>query len=304
MRSRESRVACLFVLGVLWLANTAAAGSAGQRQSRSTVDDIVTIANVQAMIDEMLTGRRTRTLIPPLTHTYGSFSLGEAYRIQGALARRLTRDSGSVAGYKVAYASKAAQEQFGIPAPASGPLFQLQRIPSGSVLEASEFTALIIETEVAFTIGKKIDQPISSIEALKPHVKWVHASFDIGSERFDSRQAKPVVADQVANGVGAYIFVLGPAMAPSEVDVDALTLRLAVNGRTVAESAATNVMGSPWNSLLWLANQVVDRGNALEPGYVVQTGTAAPAYKAEGSKMLGSYLGDCGPLGKVICAIR
>ena len=28
---------------------------------------------------------------------------------------------------------------------------------------------------------KSIDQPIKSVEALKPYVKWVHAAFDIGN---------------------------------------------------------------------------------------------------------------------------
>ncbi len=81
--------------------------------------------------------------------------------------------------------------------------------------------------------------------------------------------------------------------------MDAVTLKLTRNGQTVAESAATNVMGSPWNSLLWCANHVVKLGGALEPGMVISTGTASPAYKVKGDAIKGEYLGDCGPLGNV-----
>jgi 2-keto-4-pentenoate hydratase len=162
---------------------------------------------------------------------------------------------------------------------------------------------ITLETEIAFTIGKRIDRAIENVQELKSHVKWVHTAFDIGDYRFVSGEENPTPADQIANGVGAHFFVLGPAVAPSQVDVDALTLELARNGKTIVESAATNVMGSPWNSLLWLANQVVKLGGALGPGDVVVSGTAARAYKAKGEEIKANYEGDCGPLGKVTLTI-
>jgi 2-keto-4-pentenoate hydratase len=256
------------------------------------------------MIEEMVSGRETRTPIKPLTQTYGSFSIEEAYHIQSLLAKELSKTLGDVIGYKVAYASKAPQEQFGIDEPASGPYFKLQQIPDGATLESSDFVGLVMETEVAFTIGRRIDQPLDSVEALKPYVKYVHASFDIGDDRFDPQQQKPGLSDVVASGTGAYRFILGPAMDPEQVDVDKIILKLIVNGKMVAESSATNVMGSPWNSLLWLVNRVVSRGYSLEIRDVVLTGTAAPAYRAKGSEAAGTYEGDCGPLGKVTCTIQ
>ncbi len=258
---------------------------------------------VGKMIKEMLAAREAQTQIPCLTKTYGSFSVEQAYRIQAALAKGLSRKLGSVAGYKVAYASKAAQEQFGVDEPASGPLFRLQRVPSGSKLPAGAIMEITLETEIAFTIGKRIDRAIENVQELKSHVKWVHTAFDIGDYRFVSGKESPTPADQIASGVGAHFFVLGPAVAPCKVDVDSLTLKLARNGKTIRESAATNVMGSPWNSLLWLANHVVKRGGALEPGHVVVSGTAAPAYKDKGEKIKGDYEGDCGALGKVTLTI-
>ena len=258
---------------------------------------------VGKMVKEMLAAREAQTQIQYLTKTYGSFSVEQAYRIQAALAKGLSRKLGSVAGYKVAYASKAVQEQFGVDEPASAPLFRLQRVPSGSKLPGSAFMEMTLETEIAFTMCKRINETIENVQELKSHVKWVHAAFDIGDHRYVSGKEKPTPADQIATGVGAHFFVLGPAVAPSQVDVDALTLKLARNGKTITESAATNVMGSPWNSLLWLANQVVKLGGALEPGDVVVSGTAAAAYKVKGEKIMGDYEGDCGALGKVTLTI-
>ena len=257
----------------------------------------------QKIIEEILSGHDSKNPIKPFTQTYGFFSLEEAYQIQSLLADKLSEKLGDVSGYKVAFASQAAQKQFGIDQPASGPFFHLQRIPNGPILESSDFIGLTIETEVAFTIGKRIDHPIENAEDLKPYVKWAHASFDISNDYFDPQEAKPVVADLVAGGM-TYLYMLGPAVDPNLVDVDKLTLKLKVNGKIIAEGACAEVMGSPWNSLLWVVNQVVSRGDTLEPGNVVLTGTAAPAYKVPGSKAAGYYEGDCGPLGKVTCTIR
>jgi 2-keto-4-pentenoate hydratase len=261
-------------------------------------------AKAERIVAEILAAHASQTQIRYLTETHGSFSIEQAYEIQALMARGLSKRLGDVSGYKVAYASRAAQEQFGVDEPASGPLFRLQRVPNGSKLSASEFVELAMETEIAFTIGKRIARPVKNVEQLKRHVKWVHAAFDIGDYRFVSGERKPTPQDMIATGVGAHFHVLGPGVAPDVADVDAVTLVLMRNGKTLAESPATNVMGSPWNSLLWLANRLVRTGGALEPGDVVVSGTAAPADKTKGAKIKGRYRGECGKLGTVTLTIR
>lgn len=261
-------------------------------------------SKADAMVAEIIAGHVTQKQIQCLTTTYGSFSIDQAYQIQALVAKGLSKTLGDVSGYKVAYASKAAQEQFGVDEPASGPLFRLQRVTSGSTLPASAFMEITLETEIAFTIGKRIDRPIKGVEMLKKHVKWVHAAFDAGDYRFVSGPTRPTPQDAIATGVGAHFHVLGPGVPAAEADVDSVSLKLTRNGKTIADSPATEVMGSPWNSLLWLANKLTKDGGSLEPGDVVVSGTAAPAYKAKGRLINGSYRGDCGALGRVTLTIR
>jgi 2-keto-4-pentenoate hydratase len=258
----------------------------------------------QTIVAAILAARQTHTQIPYLTRTYGSFSVEHAYRIQAALAERLSETMGDVIGYKVAYASKAAQSQFGMDEPARGPFYMIQRLPGDSSIPADTFNEITIETEVAFTIAKRIDKPLADLAELKPYVKWVHTAFDAGDFPYTADPENPTPQDMIAIGTGAHLFVLGPAVDPAGVDIDAITIKLARNGQTIRESPATNVMGSPWNSLLWLANHIVKRGGVLEPGHVVVTGTAAPAYKAKGDDIKGHYEGDCGPLGTVSLTVR
>lgn len=261
-------------------------------------------AKVDAMVKEMAAARVEQRQMEYLTKTYGAFGIDEAYKIQLALAKEVSKELGPVVGYKVAYASKAAQEQFGVDEPASGPFFLAQRVSSRSSLPASAFMEIVLETEIAFTIGKRIDKPVKDVGEIKDYVKWVHTAFDIGDYRFVKGETKPTPSDMIASGVGAHFFVLGPGVQPEKVDVDAVDLVLARNGELIASSPATNVMGSPWNAVVWCANHIVKLGGTLEPGMVVVSGTAAPAYKVKGEKIKGRYKGECGALGKVMLTIE
>jgi 2-keto-4-pentenoate hydratase len=251
------------------------------------------------IVTEILAAKETRTQIPYVTKTHGRFSVEQAYEIQDILAKKVCQKMGPLSGYKVAYASKSAQKQFGMNEPARGPFFMVQRVSNGSKIPARAFNEITIETEVAFTLGKRIDKPVKDVAALKPFVKWVHTAFDAGDFPYTADPENPTPQDMIAAFTGAHLFILGPAVEPDKVNVDAAVIKLARNGLKIRESAATNVMGSPWNSLLWLVNHVVKHGGVLEPGYVVVTGTAAPAYKAKGEDIKGYYEGDCGDLGSV-----
>jgi len=44
--------------------------------------------DTKKMIEEMMAGRKTQTLIPALTETYGSFSVKRAYQIQRQSGQR------------------------------------------------------------------------------------------------------------------------------------------------------------------------------------------------------------------------
>jgi hypothetical protein len=150
------------------------------------------------IVKEMLAARQARTQIPYPTKMYGSFSIERAYQIQAELAKELSKELGPVVGYKAAYASKAAQEQFGVTEPASGPLFGLQRVPSGSGLPAGHFMEIALETEVAFTVGKRIDHAIKDVAQLKGYVKWIHAAFDAGDYPLVQEDTKPTAQDMIA----------------------------------------------------------------------------------------------------------
>lgn len=257
-----------------------------------------------AIVKTMAKAHKGFVQIDPLSYTFGTFSMDEAYHIQKMLADKVCQHAGPIAGYKVAYASKAAQQQFGMSEPARGPFFLTQRVPSGAELPAEMFTSILLETEIAFTIGKRIDKPITTIAELKPYVKWVHVVFDASNFPYKTDKAKPSPADIVASGTGSHIFVFGKPVDPTTVELENLITSLTRNQEKIREAPARDIMGNPWNSLLWCANHLHKYDLPLEPGMVVFSGTAAKAYKVTGEDIKGRYVGECGPLGKVRMVLK
>ncbi len=258
----------------------------------------------QTMLERFIAAAREHQKCVPPSHDLSKLSFDAAYCVQQVLAERLTAERGAVAGYKVAYASRAAQEQFGMDEPARGPLYAIQRLPSGSVVSQSDFNELMLEVEIAFTIGKRIDRSIDNVEGLKPFVGSVHVAFDAGDFPYDTQVASPTPADMIAVGTGSHRFVVGPACNPETTEVDDVVLTLYRNGQAIRTSSTKEVLGTPWNSLLWCVNHLHRYGLTLEPGMIVLTGTAAPAYRVTGEEIQGRYRGEAQGLGAVELEIR
>lgn len=249
---------------------------------------------------------RTQKPMAYITHQFGELSIDEAYQVQEKLDNRLARHYGPKAGFKVGYASKAAQKQFGVKEPARGTYFLKQRLANGQKISSGAFMNLMLETEVAFTIDKAIPKPLKTITELKSYIRYVHPALDVGDFRFVMTGPKGVAQDMIASGTGAHLFVVGPGKKMKEDDIhtEQLTLKLSKDGETINASPSSEVMGDPLESCLWCVNDVLKRGGRITPGMIILTGTAAPAFRGSGDDIKGDYVGDCGPLGKVKLTIE
>ncbi len=249
---------------------------------------------------------RTQKPMAYITHTFGELSIDEAYEVQEKLDKRLAQHYGPKSGFKVGYASKAAQKQFGVKEPARGTYFLKQRLANGQKISSDAMINLMLETEVAFTIDKPIPKPLDSITELKSYIRYVHPVLDVGDFRFKMTGPKGVAQDMIASGTGAHFFVVGPGKKMKEdgIRTDNITLKLSKDGEQINASPSSEVMGDPLESCLWCVNDVIKRGGRITPGMIILTGTAAPAFRGSGDAIKGDYVGDCGPLGKVKLTIE
>ena len=87
---------------------------------------------------------------------------------------------------------------------------------------------------------------------------------------------KPTGIDVVADGVYANAIVLGAALTEvTHLDLALEGLVYEHNGAVVATNTAAEVLGSPINSLAWIANHLGARGLGLAAGQVVMTGSVS-----------------------------
>lgn len=89
-------------------------------------------------------------------------------------------------------------------------------------------------------------------------------------------RGKPTGADVIADGVYANAIVVGAPMT----DVAHLHLALEglvceLNGTVVATNTGAEVMGSPLNSLAWIADHFGSRGLGLRAGDLVMSGSVS-----------------------------
>ncbi len=256
-----------------------------------------------AISRHVLTARATGAQVAPPSIALGPGSLSIAYLAQDYLTGDMVAGGDRVAGYKVAFTSAASQNAFGAPGPAYGRIFAGQRRDSGSAMSVMEFHKVAVELEVAMVIGRRVDRPIKSVEELKPYIRAICPALELPNQHFSPDVGRATFEDLVADNLGCHRFVLGPAVAPDKVDFGTVAAALTRDGQPVSAGRASDVLGSPWASLLWLVKGLAASGISLQPGDVVLTGALAAPYSPPLSRAAGTYVGDFGTLGKVTCAI-
>ena len=232
-------------------------------------------ATQQAQAAKLLLEAYQGTPIPPLTTTFDTFSVEDAYAIQLAQVDQW-RNSGRVTnGFKVGLTSLAVQKQLGVDSPDFGHLFTDMYFLSGEAIPAGTYLQPRAEPEIAFVLKKDLCGPGVTVADAIAAVDYVVASLEI----VDSRIAdwKITLADTIADNASSGGVVLGSKpMKIDEIDLRTLGVNLYRNGQLMHTGAGAAVLGSPISSLVWLANKLGSLGTMMPAGSVVLPGAVTP----------------------------
>ncbi|RZL84193.1 MAG: 2-keto-4-pentenoate hydratase [Rhodococcus sp. (in: high G+C Gram-positive bacteria)] len=232
---------------------------------------------VQGAAQRLLEAYRSGTPIDPLTPEFAPAELSTAYRIAQAQVEQWEKDGNTVKGHKVGLASAAIQRQMGVDQPDFGHLtasmFHLEHQP----IPAATYIQPRIEPETAFVLGRPLTGPGVTIADAVRAVEFVLPALEIVDSRI--RDWKIGIFDTIADNASSGGVVLGsrPVLL-RDVDLRLTGCTLHINGELVATGAGGAVLGSPLNSLVWLANTVGPLGVTLEPGHVVLPGSMTKAF--------------------------
>lgn len=210
--------------------------------------------------------------VEPLTEKYAGLSLADAYEIQLIQIGRRTADGRRVLGHKVGLTSAAMQRQLGVSQPDYGHLTDEMFYPENMPVPAGSFLQPRIEPEVAFVLCRDLAGPGVTAAEAAAAVDFVLPALELIDSRI--RDWKITLPDTIADNASSGGVVLGSRPRRlHELDLRLSGCVLRRGAEVAGTGAGGAVLGSPLNSLMWLANTLGERGVVLRAGHVILPGS-------------------------------
>ena len=252
-------------------------------------------------LDAALTKTLAGEPVQNISVNHPDISMDEAYALQHELVGKL-RDHGGwgeIYGYKAALTALPAQQAMGITEPIIGVLFERAVFPADGATTIKTDRPVLLETEVGFTLGKPITEPVTEHNVLDA-VAYCSGLIELASPNL---QQRPTSVDLISNNSASYGCVVGVSNKhPTDIDLDAVPVtltRLASAEEVLHTAAAGSVMAGQREALTWLINSTLAQGYALRPGHVLMTGSIGSMHPGKAGK----YRADFGALGDITFAI-
>jgi 2-oxo-3-hexenedioate decarboxylase len=236
-----------------------------------TGDSVIRAGDTAQAARVLLHAERTATARGPISAEWPGLDLATGYLIQQQALQQRIRRGESVVGVKLGLTSRAKQLRMGIAAPSLAWLTDAMIQPIGAPLELSRLIHPRVEPEIVFVLGRRLAGPgVSAATALQA-VDLVFGGLEVIDSRY--RDFSFTLADAVADNSSSARFVLGGiGRQPAGLDLAAEACLLQVDGEVVDSATGAAVQGHPAEALALAANELGNRGLALEPGWLVLTG--------------------------------
>ena len=232
----------------------------------------------------------------PVESAAGLTSVEDAYDVQRRIEALAAMPR---SGWKVGATSRDAQRSLGADGPVTAPMFAPYCFDTLATVAVFPNQSSSVECEFAFRFSRNLSpradayslcEVVDAVGSLLPAIEVVGGRFEDGLGRIG--QAR-LVADMSAHTA----FVSGPEVIDwHEVDLESSRVDLFRNGRAVRAGNGSDVLGSPLRVLHWTANHLSRRGESIEAGQIVTTGTCTGILRVSHGDDL---VADFGVLGRV-----
>lgn len=254
---------------------------------------------VDQSVRSLLEAYRTHQPISPLVSTLPDLTIDDAYQIQLAQVDVWLADGHRVLGRKVGLTSPAMQAQMKVSQPDFGHLMDDMFFAEHVPVPADHFLQPRAEPEVAFVLGRDLVGPGVTVAAAAAAVDFVLPSLEIIDSRIADWQIG--IVDTIADNASSGGVVLGStARRIGEVDLRLGGCVLHRNGEIAGTGAGGAVLGSPLNSLAWLANTLGRRGEGLRAGQVILPGSITASIPFEPADVITATMAGLGSVTAVI----
>ncbi|NIM28752.1 MAG: hydratase [Gammaproteobacteria bacterium] len=207
----------------------------------------------------------------PISGLPADLSLDDAYCSQQKYVALLRRTMGEPVGYKVGFTGKPTQERFGIPAPATGLLFEPMFIEDGGRVARDFGYRPAIEPDLMVVVKDAGIMTASTELEVAEHLSSVHAFIELPAIQFAVEEkitgpglvAVNIVATRMVQGPGAPVEAT-PAFVQAMADLQ--TVFSDETGTVIQKAPASTLLGNPLRVVLWLVDEFKRRGKTLRAG--------------------------------------
>jgi len=215
--------------------------------------------------------------IDPLSQTWPTLDLADAYAIQQDNVVRRLAAGATMVGHKVGLTAAASQQLLGVDQPDFGHLLDDMVHRDGAAVPAGRYCQPRIEPEICFRLARPLRGPGVTVQDVLAATEAVAPALEIVDSRI--RDWKITLVDTVADNASAAGLVHGAWTPIDQVpDLAKVTVDLFIDGQAIDSGAGEVVLGHPAEAVAWLANTLATFGAALEPGHLILPGamTSAP----------------------------
>jgi 2-keto-4-pentenoate hydratase len=221
----------------------------------------------------LLAEHKANTQFKPFERPGGPASIPDAYDIQERYVELLRAEHGDRIGYKVGLTSKPMQQFCGIDHPIAGVVLARRAHRSGASIRRGDFGRLGLEFEIAVRLKSDVPATASPMTAdqIEPHIGGVCAAIELVDDRaadYAHLDVLALLADNSWNGGIVLSEFVG--QWPDLAEVLGKATR---DGAAVGEGHGRDILGHPFNSVAWLAAHLATRGERLQAGQIVMTGS-------------------------------
>ena len=233
--------------------------------------------------DLLYEARENAEALDRIVPRYPDMTLDDAYDVMRLNLARREREGAVRAGYKIGATNAAIMAAMETEQPLWTRLYRDMLIENGGVAGgAGRMVAPKIEPEIAFVMGRDLKSETADLTPIDVllAVAGMIPAIEVADCRVKNWEVK--ARDSVMDIVHASHYVLGDTLTPlCGQDLRTIGCVVEKNDALLATAASAAVLGSPVNSLCWLANTLILEGEHLRAGDVILSGSLTSAFPAQ-----------------------
>lgn len=235
---------------------------------------------VDQLARELIKAEDTCVPIKLFSEKYPNITVEDSYNIQNRVIELKVERGEKIIGKKIGLTSRGIREQLGVFEPDYGSMTDKGLLFGKEELDLSKLIEPRIEAEIVFVLKEDLKGPVVTAWDVISATEGVMPALEVVDTRFDSWKFK--IFDTVADSASYARLVVGNKMTKiDDLDLSIIGMASYKNGELINTASSAEVMGNPVNSVVWLANKMLEFGNYLKKGEVILSGSLTPVFSIE-----------------------